>query len=60
MKRKQLTEEQIIAVVREHEAGTRTGDLARKHRISAAKAYNWKAKCAFLEPEGMGSGDRSA
>jgi putative transposase len=44
MKRKRFTEEQIIAVLREHEAGTKPGDLARKHGISEATLYNWKAK----------------
>ena len=38
MKRKRFTEEQIIAVLREHEAGAKAGDLARKHGWSAAQA----------------------
>ena len=37
MKRKRFTEEQIIAVLREHEAGAKAGDLARKHGISEAQ-----------------------
>jgi putative transposase len=44
MKRIRSTEEQIIAVLREDEAGAKTGDLARKHGISEATLYNWKAK----------------
>lgn len=49
MKRKRFTEEQIIAVLREHEAGARTADLARKHGISEATLYNWKAKYSGME-----------
>ena len=49
MKRKRFTEEQIIAVLREHEAGVKTGDLARKHGISEATLYNWKAKFGGME-----------
>ena len=37
MKRKRFTEEQIIAVLKEHEAGAKTADLARKHGISEAR-----------------------
>ena len=44
MKRKRFTEEQIIAVLKEHETGAKTVDLARKHGISEATFYNWKAK----------------
>jgi transposase-like protein len=42
MKRARFTEEQIIGVLKEHEAGARTADLARKHRVSEATIYNWK------------------
>jgi putative transposase len=44
MKRKRFTEEQIIGILREQEAGAKTGDLARKHGVSEATLYNWKAK----------------
>ena len=49
MKRKRFTEEQIIAVLREHEAGMKTEDLARKHGISEATLYNWKAKFGGMD-----------
>ena len=49
MKRKRFTEDQIIAVLREHEAGAKTGDLARKHGISEATLYNWKAKYGGMD-----------
>jgi putative transposase len=49
MKRKLHTEEQIIAILKEHEAGMKTADLCRKHGISEATFYNWKAKYGGLE-----------
>ena len=49
MKRKRFSEEQIIGVLREHEAGAKTADLARKHGVSEATLYNWKAKYAGMD-----------
>ena len=49
MKRQRHTEEQIIAVLKEHEAGMKTAELCRKHGISEATFYAWKAKYGGLE-----------
>lgn len=49
MKRARFTEEQIIAVLKEGEAGAKTADLARKHGVSEATLYNWRAKFGGLE-----------
>jgi putative transposase len=42
--RARFTEEQIIGVLKEHEAGAKTADPARKYGVSEATPYNWKAK----------------
>jgi putative transposase len=48
MVRKQYTEEQIIAVLKEGEAGAKIGDLCRKYGMSEATYYNWKTKYAGI------------
>ena len=48
MKRSRFSEEQIVAVLKEHEVGAKAADLARKHGISEATLYNWKAKYGGL------------
>jgi putative transposase len=48
MKRSRHTEEQIIAILREQEAGAKTADLCRKHGISSATFYSWKTKYGGL------------
>jgi putative transposase len=64
MKRIRFTEEQIIGVLRDHGAGAKTADLARKHGVSEATIYNWKAKYGGLDvsesraAEGAGGGRR--
>ncbi len=49
MKRKRFTEEQIIGILREQEAGAKTGDLVRKHGVSEVTLYNWKAKFGGMD-----------
>ena len=44
-----FTEEQIIGILREQEAGAKTADVCRKHGISSATFYKWKAKYGGLE-----------
>jgi len=48
LKAKRYTEEQIIAVLREGDAGARVADLCRKYGMSDATYYNWKAKYVGL------------
>ena len=49
MKRSRFSEEQIIGVLKEHEAGMPTAELCRRHGISPATFYKWKSKFGGME-----------
>ena len=49
MKPSRFTEEQIIGILREQEAGAKAADVCLKHGISSAMFYKWKAKYGGLE-----------
>jgi putative transposase len=49
MKRSRFSEEQIIGILKEQEAGSATADVCRRHGISSATFYKWKARFGGLE-----------
>jgi len=49
MKKRRFSEEQMIGVLKEHEAGMKVSELCRRHGISDATFYNWKAKFGGMD-----------
>lgn len=49
MKRNRFTDEQIIGILKEQEAGTPFSELCRKHGVSEASIYKWKAKFGSID-----------
>ncbi len=49
MKRSRFTEEQIIGILKEHQAGLSASELCRKHGISDTTFYNWRSKYGGME-----------
>jgi putative transposase len=49
MKKKRFTEEQIIGILKEHEAGATAAALSRRYGVSEQSIYRWKAKFGGME-----------
>lgn len=49
MKRSRFSEEQIVAILKEQETGAKTADVCRRHGVSSATFFKWKAKFGGME-----------
>jgi putative transposase len=49
MKKSRFSEEKIIALLKQAEAGVKMAELARKHGVSEATLYNWKARYGGMD-----------
>ena len=49
MKHKRFSDEQVIGVLKEHEAGAKVDDICRRHAISTATFYTWRKKYGGME-----------
>lgn len=49
MKRSRFSEEQIIGILKEHQAGATAADLCRKHGVSDATFYKWRSRYGGME-----------